>query len=163
MSDIPKIVATNYSDLATLEMVSCHMNTSLQAVTVKKIDMGSQSLGFVGFSLGHDGGSTGDDIVLTTPEIKICYRYPLQVPCVRTHHMAAGWTRSQLCERIQADYHAIYAEEEAAVGPTDTIPGMQNRAQSAGPHEIWGHYLEDLYLESVRLCRDGICYLEVSS
>jgi cytidylate kinase len=61
-------------------------------------------------------------------------------------------TRFDVLELASADYKRIYREEDADVGePTKHIPGMLNREESKGRYGIWGHDIDDLVFEEVRI------------
>jgi len=47
-------------------------------------------------------------------------------------------------------YKKIYDEEEKQVGDPGTYESLYNRRESNDPYGIWGHYLDDLYLELIR-------------
>ena len=50
---------------------------------------------------------------------------------------------------IYETYKQIYEEEEGELGDPGTYNNLYNRKKSAGKYGIWGHYLEDLVIESV--------------
>lgn len=72
-----------------------------------------------------------DTLVVNEHSIRIDYTYPLHNPTNFNHENNHGFTRLQLFQLIGADYQKIYQE------PTR--------------HGIWGHTLEDLFLEGVEL------------
>lgn len=115
----------------------------------------------------HDGGSSvrvvghcdpvvqstlidGDEIVTDSPEITIVFSYPLKSKFELKFTNDGNFTRKDFWRAVYEGYLKIYGEEDTAVGPTDNIPGMCNRAPSEGPYGIWGHHIDDLYLEGVR-------------
>lgn len=97
------------------------------------------------------------DGALCIPEgdYRFYYTYPLSRQAVKTHHLTAETTAQELLAIGAEDYRAIYAEEEAAAGPTGHVPGMLNRAKSEGPYGIWGHDITDLYFEGVEADFEG--------
>jgi len=94
-----------------------------------------------------------DEVVILAPTIRLMFDYPLSVSVTQTCTMPdqRSWTRKDLWGAITDGYKKIYAEEDAAVGPTGAIPGMENRATSNGPYGIWGHSIDQLYIEGVTL------------
>lgn len=128
-----------------------------------RIGMGSQRLK----NKTYDSDELpAEEIVIKDREIKVKYSYPLNEPHLHVHKTEnpEGFTRKELYEQISAHYHAIYAEEDAAVGPTSTVtPNMFNRAKSNGPYGIWGHYISDLTLEDVYATDEGVYDMDISS
>ena len=94
----------------------------------------------------------GDEIVADSPEITIVFRYPLSGEFELNFKALndSFFTRKDFWRAVYEGYLKIYGEEDTAVGTTDNIPGMCNRAVSEGPYGIWGHHIGDLYLEGVR-------------
>lgn len=90
-----------------------------------------------------------DQIVIKYPEIQIEFDYPMANPMTKTFASPGGFTRKELARVICDTYHQIYAEEDQAVGHPGRHGSLINRAQSHGPHGIWGHDIGDLYLERV--------------
>lgn len=106
-----------------------------------------------------------NEVVITDTEIYIKYSYPLSKSHIHKHitKNPNGFTRKELYEQIAAHYHTIYAEEDAAVGPTSNIPGMFNRDTSNGPHGIWGHHIGDLILTDIAMGDNDVYELGISS
>lgn len=94
--------------------------------------------------------SDGNPVVTELERITIEFSYPLGQPTVREFFKPGGFTAYDFYRAVYEGYVKIYAEEEAATGDPGMIPGMLNRAASNGPHGIWGHGLEDLFLEGFR-------------
>lgn len=94
----------------------------------------------------------GDEVVAESPKITIVFSYPLNGKFELEFKALndSFFTRKDFWRAVYEGYLKIYGEEETAVGPTDNIPGMCNRAVSEGPYGIWGHHIGDLYLEGVR-------------
>lgn len=90
-----------------------------------------------------------NEIVTTATEITINFNYPLTTPVDFTYKSAKGFTRKKFWECINKGYTKIYKDEEKDVGNPGNIPGMCNRARSAGPYGIWGHCMGDLVVEGV--------------
>jgi hypothetical protein len=82
--------------------------------------------------------------------IWITFDYPLSQPNTREFFKPGGFTLYDFYQAVYEGYVKIYAEEDGAVGDPGLIPGMLNRARSQGPHGIWGHGIEDLFLEGFR-------------
>jgi len=60
-----------------------------------------------------------------------------------------GFTRIDLFRCIYEGYKKIYDEEEQEVGDLGIYENLYNRKESDGKYGIWGHYLDDLFLEGV--------------
>lgn len=92
-------------------------------------------------------------------DITINFDYPLSNPVKEDFQSDDGFTRHDLWQAIHDGYTKIYDEEDEAVGDPGTIGensppnssafNMINRSTSQGPHGIWGHYIDDLYIEGV--------------
>lgn len=102
-------------------------------------------------------------IVITHDEITISFDYPLSNPTRMTFTNPGGFTRFDFFRCVYEGYKKIYEQEEAADGDPGMIPGMLNRASNNGPHGIWGHVMEDLYLEGVYDEGDGNYRLAIGS
>ena len=92
----------------------------------------------------------GDEIVADSPEITIVFNYPLKHKFEFEFTNDNNFTRKDFWRVVYEGYLRIYEEEDVAVGSTGNIPGLFNRATSNGPYGIWGHHIDDLYLEGVR-------------
>lgn len=105
----------------------------------------------------YNMGAMGGLKVQLEPTIKFKIEYPLTNPksIALTHEDGTGWTKQQFADAVRAEYKKVYEEEEAAAGNPRNIPGMLNRARSAGPHGIWGHDIGDLVLEGIEKLADG--------
>jgi len=99
--------------------------------------------------------TNADEIVTDSSTVQIIFDYPL------SHKVQLGFTnivdgeespfsRRDFWGAVFEGYTQIYREEDGAVGSTDNIPGMLNRQRSKGPHGIWGHVIDDLFIEGVR-------------
>jgi hypothetical protein len=101
-------------------------------------------------------GIVGGNRQLTHLErIQITFDYPLSQPTTREFFKEGGFTLYDFYQAVYEGYVKIYAEEDGAVGDPGLIPGMLNRATSNGPHGIWGHGIEDLFLEGFRETSPG--------
>lgn len=92
----------------------------------------------------------GDEIVVESPKITIVFSYPLKDSFEFEFENDGSFTRKDFWRVVHEGYLKIYEEEDAAVGPTGNMTPMLNRATSDGPYGIWGHHIDDLYLEGVR-------------
>ena len=92
----------------------------------------------------------GDEVVVESSKITIVFNYPLKSKFELKFTNNGNFTRKNFWRAVYEGYLKIYGEEDIAVGTTDNIPGMLNRAVSEGPYGIWGHHIDDLYLEGVR-------------
>jgi len=92
----------------------------------------------------------GDEIITQSSVIQIKFEYPLHNSTTLTFtNEGKPFTRKCFWQAIFDGYTRIYREEDEAAGPTGTIPGMYNRETSVGPYGIWGHIIEDLFIEGV--------------
>ena len=108
------------------------------------------------FVKGDEEAEYDDVSELKTPlalvgEYTFVYTYPLSTEARFDHVLTSTMTGEDLLVLARADYERIYREEEAAVGNPGHIPGMLNRAVSAGPYGIWGHDFGDLYFEGIEI------------
>lgn len=94
-----------------------------------------------------------NDIVLSEGVYQLKITYPLENPSVtRLEVNKKGITRKDLAAQICKIYRQIYKEEDESAGhKTGNIPGMLNRATSAGKYGIWGHNLTDLTLHGAEV------------
>jgi len=96
------------------------------------------------------------DLVIPLNRIRVIYDYPLRTPTTREFISddKKGFTRIELVRKLCKEYRNIYDEEEAEVrNPGMMSSPMFNRAESHGPHGIWGHDLEDLVLMRIKQCK----------
>jgi hypothetical protein len=104
-------------------------------------------------------------IVDTNETIKIKFEYPLSQPVVLEFYGKGPWRLQYLIDAVAKGYVEIYDEEDEtrtlpAQAPMDSI--LVNRPQTDGKHGIWGHILNDLYIESMHK-EDGIWHLDIGS
>lgn len=102
-------------------------------------------------------------VVTNLERISITFDYPLSQPTTREFFNPGGFTCYDFFRAVYEGYAKIYAEEEQAVGNPGHIPGMLNRSVSQGPHGIWGHDMEDLFLEGFREATPGCFVLSMGS
>ena len=91
-----------------------------------------------------------EEIIITDEKITIRITYPISVEVVHEYEQKGGFSRKDLFRYIYEAYKEIYDEEERAVGDPGTYERLYNRRESNGPYGIWGHYLEELFLEFIR-------------
>lgn len=94
---------------------------------------------------------TDDALGIPAGVYTFVYDYPLSRQAKFQHTLVPSMSIIDILLQARADYETIYALEDAAVGKTDHIPGMLNRAQSEGPYGIWGHDFSYLYFESLEV------------
>lgn len=93
--------------------------------------------------------SNPDKIVILEDKISINFRYPLSVQVAFEFENKGGFTRMDLFRCIYEGYKKIYDEEKAEVGDPGTYDRLYNRRKSEGKYGIWGHYLDDLWVEGI--------------
>jgi hypothetical protein len=121
------------------------------------IELGYMSIKDGNWRAGYDYDNETDkdldpnEIIIKKKVIQIKYDYPLSVSHKFEHQTnnSNGFTRKELCEQIMKHYKDIYNEEEENHGNPGNIPRMLNRRKSNGPHGIWGHHIDDLYLHTL--------------
>lgn len=107
-------------------------------------------------------GMVNADERVITGQFRFIVDYPLSRAHVETCE-GEGFTRAEIARIVCETYKRLYKEEDGDERP-GCIPGMYNRVATEGPHGIWGHYIEDLLLHSVKWDADaGLWYLGVDS
>lgn len=91
------------------------------------------------------------------------YDYPLSKKATFDHPLISSVSAIDILAIAKADYEFIYAAEEADDGPTENIPGMLNRASSDGRYGIWGHCIEDLFFEGIKIDESNIVEFVIGS
>ena len=89
------------------------------------------------------------EVVIEEEELTMVITYPLSVEVRIDLKKKGGFTRMFIFKSIYETYKQIYEEEEGELGDPGTYNNLYNRKKSAGKYGIWGHYLEDLVIESV--------------
>src|SRR5437016_4467638 len=94
-----------------------------------------------------------EEIVITDKSINIEVDYPLDNPVTFSIESKneQGFSRKELVESIAQLYKEIYQDEEKT-SINNTIPieergTLKNRNKTNGKYKIWGHDIEDLWLE----------------
>lgn len=96
------------------------------------------------------------EIVIPQQKINIVFRYPFEKEFVFEFkaNTSEGFTKEYLIDCICNQYEKMYKEENEATPPTSMEErmkrgGLVNRESTEGPYGIWGHDIEDLYLEGI--------------
>ena len=90
-----------------------------------------------------------NEVVIKDEKITLIITYPLSVEISRTLEKKGGFTRLDVFKNIYDVYKWIYEEEKISVGDPGTYDNLYNRKKSEGKYGIWGHYIDDLVIESV--------------
>ena len=105
-----------------------------------------------------------DEIIIKDENITIRFTYLLSIEVLVECEKEGGFTRMDLFRLVYENYKRIYDEETAAVGDPGIYERLYNRKESDGPYGIWGHYLDDLYLEIIRYNPEKkVVYLSIGS
>jgi hypothetical protein len=88
--------------------------------------------------------------------------YPLASPAIVpiTTEDPKGFTLLILFTKIVEEYTKIYEEEGAAPKP---VGNLYNRPSTHGKYGIWGHAMEDLFLEGAEITKGGKVRLSMGS
>ncbi|KKM95138.1 hypothetical protein LCGC14_1191200 [marine sediment metagenome] len=90
-----------------------------------------------------------NEVVIEEEELTMVINYPLSVDARLDFKKKGGFTRIFIFKSIYEAYKQIYEEEDEECGDPGTYNNLYNRSRSEGKYGIWGHYLEDLVIESV--------------
>lgn len=90
-----------------------------------------------------------NELIVKESTITITFNYPLTNSIKLTFTNPGGFTRFDFFRCVYEGYLNIYKQEESVDCDPGMMPGMLNRAKSDGPYGIWGHVIEDLFLEGV--------------
>lgn len=88
-------------------------------------------------------------IIIKDENINIEFDYPLSNVVKFNFSKSGGFSIYDIIKYICSGYERIYREEEEEVGNPGHIPGMFNRMASNGPYGIWGHDINDLFIEAI--------------
>ena len=89
---------------------------------------------------------------LPAGEYTFTYDYPLEDEAEFKHHLTERTSILDILELGAQDYKAIYDEEGQTASADPTPSGaLLNRGDSHGKYGIWGHDIEDLVFEGVRV------------
>jgi hypothetical protein len=110
-------------------------------------------------------GNSEKMIVDTSDSIFISFNYPLSKGVDLEFIGKKPWRLCDLIDSICKGYLKIYDEEDEtrtlpAQSPLDSI--LVNRPKTDGKHGIWGHDLNDLFIEGMYK-EDGIWHLDIGS
>ena len=96
--------------------------------------------------------SQPNEIVIPDTTITVRINYPLRTAVTESFSQEGGFSRKALVHAIRAMYERIYAEEDKSTAiPVGTVSAnVMNRNTTDGVHGIWGHVLEDLWLEGIQ-------------
>lgn len=122
----------------------------------KIISLKSKNKDFYGVHVASMEGLTKlarlAEIVIPKKEATLLISYPLtkSAKCHIKTRDPNGFTRQEIIEQICENYERIYREEDESTEiEPGMIPGMFNRVQTNGKYGIWGHVIEDLYIEGI--------------
>jgi hypothetical protein len=101
--------------------------------------------------------------VLSQDGIRVRFDYPLAKPVV--FDCAGPVTVKSFISFVAKTYERIYDEERetATIAEGQASPMLANRNRTDGRYGIWGHVLNDLFLEGADFGDDGIWDLEIGS
>lgn len=96
--------------------------------------------------------------------IHIVFDYPLTNPATLTMHVNGGITVKAFVRAVASMYRSVYADEARSTRVKEgTVPGLLNRNRTDGKYGIWGHGINDLYLEGAERKADGRWHLLMGS
>jgi len=105
-----------------------------------------------------------DELVIQEEKITIEFRYPLSVKVYMEFESKRGFTNMDLFRCVYEGYKKIYDEEEAEAGDPGIYEKLYNRKPSQGKYGIWGHYMNDLFLEIIYYNpEEKLCTLAIGS
>jgi len=111
----------------------------------------------------HEPILNGTDMVTYEEFISILFTYPLSNSVMFTSYKRGGFTREDFFDAIRSGYKNIYHDEDEATTCEEKNPFLFNRGSTDGPYGIWGHDLEDLYIEGITKSDKGYYELTVGS
>ncbi len=105
-----------------------------------------------------------DAIMIQDTKISISFTYPLSVEVMVECEKEGGFSRMDLFKLIYENYKMFYEEENTEVGDPGIYGKLYNRKKSEGKYGIWGHYLEELYIESLSYdAENKILHMDIGS
>ncbi|MBA7645082.1 hypothetical protein ES703_52835 [subsurface metagenome] len=105
-----------------------------------------------------------DELAIKEDKITIEFSYPLSVKVYFKFEKEGGFTNMDLLRFVYEGYKKIYDEEEEEVGDPGIYDKLYNRKPSHGKYGIWGHYMNDLYLEIINYNPEKrLCTLDIGS
>ena len=95
----------------------------------------------------------GAEVIYEKSTMRIEFSYPLKDKFIfsfsKPDGALGGFTKEEFVACVREGYRKIYDNEFDSCGFVGTVSNRcMNRAESNGPFGIWGHYIEDLVLES---------------
>lgn len=108
--------------------------------------------------MGHEPNE-----VLSETSIEVRFDYPLDKPVVFTCNGPV--TLKTFIDFVAHSYERIYREEKesATIEEGRSAPGLLNRNRTDGKYKIWGHVLDDLFLEGAECGEDDVWDLYIGS
>jgi hypothetical protein len=117
--------------------------------------------------LGKTQHITGGDRQLTNlEEIRIRFDYPLNSPVFFSFKNAGGFTLSKFWECVYLGYLVIYSDEDetALLTAEDLRPTWRHaRPSTDGKYGIWGHDMDELFLEEIQEKAPGEFWIFIGS
>ena len=105
-----------------------------------------------------------DELAIKEDKITIEFSYPLSVKVYFKFEKEGCFTNMDLLRFVYEGYKKIYDEEEEEVGDPGIYDKLYNRKPSHGKYGIWGHYMNDLYLEIINYNPEKrLCTLDIGS
>lgn len=105
-----------------------------------------------------------DRLITPLEDIQIEFTYPLSNDVTLSFHHSGGFTLSAFWGAVYEGYDRIYKEEGATVATTPSNQPIHHRLPPNGtPHGIWGHSMEDLFLEGFEEVEPGKFNLSIGS
>ena len=103
----------------------------------------------------------GPDRQITPLEdIQIKFSYPLSNDAILSFHRAGGFTLSAFWGAVYEGYARIYQDDG---DPVAARSADHTRLPTFGKYGIWGHSVEDLFLEGFEEVEPGIFNLSIGS
>ncbi len=87
--------------------------------------------------------------IIGDENITIEFTYPLSLNVEFEFNNKGGFTRMDLWRCIYEGYKRIYDEEESDADDPGNAPNLLNRGISQGRYGIWGHYIDELWIERI--------------
>ena len=91
---------------------------------------------------------------LPAGEYTFSYDYPLSNTASFKHKLTADMNAGQILKLARKDYERIYREEDKSTRVPVTVGKngpLFNRDRSDGKYGIWGHCIEDLFFEGIKI------------
>ncbi len=105
---------------------------------------------------GKSGGALPTDVLVPVKRLTVKFDYPLSNSVLVPYASYEGFALKDLIDRVCKTYQRLYWEDE------ETNTGTE-RYKTNGKYGIWGHNLNDLYIEGIEVWSDGTVYLNIGS